>query len=100
MPHEVDGVEVRYIQVACGAYHTIVVDEDMNVRTFGCGHRGRLGHQPIGMEDSGTSSSRQQEKSKGGLQLTQSRLEYHDMAKPQIVLTLKELGCGGIMSCP
>ena len=43
MPHEQDGVLLRYIQIACGAYHTLVVDEDQNVRSFGSGNRGRLG---------------------------------------------------------
>ena len=93
MPHEQDGVLLRYIQIACGAYHTLVVDEDQNVRSFGSGNRGRLGHPAIGAEDGGHS----QNKSKGGLKLSLLRLSHHDMAKPQLVLALKELSVGGIM---
>ena len=51
------------------------------------------GHPAIGAEDGGHS----QNKSKGGLKLSLLRLSHHDMAKPQLVLALKELSVGGIM---
>ena len=51
------------------------------------------GHPAIGAEDGGHS----QNKSKGGLKLSLLRPSHHDMAKPQLVLALKELSVGGIM---
>ena len=96
MPHEDDGVDLRYIQVACGAYHTLAVDEEGNVRSFGSGHRGRLGHPAVGAEDGGGQRSGRR-KNKGGLNLTLSPQTYHDMAKPQLIAALRELSVGGIM---
>ena len=53
MLHEETGVALRYIQVSAGAYHTVAIDEHENIRTFGSGRRGRLGHPAIGAEQEG-----------------------------------------------
>jgi alpha-tubulin suppressor-like RCC1 family protein len=111
MPHEKDGVELRFIQVSAGAYHTLAIDEDENVRSFGSGRRGRLGHPPIGSDtddvDNNNSGSNRvgggsvNSSSRGGvgdgLSSQSSRLSYHNMARPQLVIAMKDLGCGGLM---
>jgi hypothetical protein len=109
MLHEETGVALRYIQVSAGAYHTVAIDEHENIRTFGSGRRGRLGHPAIGAEEEGRNNGSKESSSNSegggggggggssGLNSGNSRRMYYNMSRPQLVLAMKDLGCGGIL---
>jgi len=109
MLHEETGVALRYIQVSAGAYHTVAIDEHENIRTFGSGRRGRLGHPAIGAEEEGRNNGSEESSSNSegggggggggssGLNSGNSRRMYYNMSRPQLVLAMKDLGCGGIL---
>jgi alpha-tubulin suppressor-like RCC1 family protein len=111
---------VRFIQVSAGAYHTVAVDGKGNVRSWGCGSRGRLGHPPLGAPglagsssvsssasnagstpasssgDDGNNPQRRKAAQTGGLQLTPSKLSFDDFAKPRKIAALADIQVAGI----
>lgn len=109
------GKYLSFIQVSAGSYHTLAVDSNGMIRSWGCGSRGRLGHPPCESTDimssaagskgrnfspsspSGETPESENSGSKSrGLKLTPTQHSFEDFAKPKIVAALSDILCGGM----